>query len=248
MYYRGRKRASGGSATPSYLGVGIVSEVSRVADRFRCSITNFRPFTPPLPFKTGDGYLEPEANTPTAVGFYFQTGVRRLDQDAFDMICALGLGMPQTIAGDAESDAVGDDVSYADPATARQVDELAMLLAVAQAEERWPESRTVRMPHNNPGFDIEVRHPDGVIGYVEVKGTRAHKPRFFISAGERAFSAAHADSYMLWIFHSMDLEAKTATLTPYDGAVDDDRFELRPTQFLGQPHTPRQGATVGPIR
>lgn len=55
----------GGSATPSYLGVGIVSEVSSFGDRFRCSIRNFQPFTPPLPFKTGDGYLGPEASSRT---------------------------------------------------------------------------------------------------------------------------------------------------------------------------------------
>jgi hypothetical protein len=248
VYYRGRRRASGRSATPSYLGVGIVSEVSVIGDRFRCSITNFRPFTPPLPFKTGDSYLEPEANTRTAVGFYFQTGVRRLDQNAFDAICALGLGVAETAAEEAETNAVGDHVPYPDPVTARQVDELAMLLAVAQAEERWPESRTVRMPHNNPGFAVEVRHPDGVIGYVEVKGTLAPKPRFFISAGERAFAAAHADNYSIWIFHSVDLDARTATLTSYNGVVDDDRFELRPTQFLGQPRTTSQGATVGPVQ
>lgn len=248
VYYRGRRRASGRSATPSYLGVGIVSEVTPIGDRFRCSITNFQPFTPPLPFKTGDGYLEPEANARTAVGFYFQTGVRRLDQNAFDTMCALGLGTAQTTAGDADTDSIEDDASYANPAAVWQVDELAMLLAISQAEERWPESRTLRMPHNNPGFDIEVRHPDGVIFYIEVKGTQAPKPRFFISAGELAFSAAHADDYSIWIFHSMDLEARTATFTSHDGAVDDARFELRPIQFLGQPRTPSQGSTVGPIQ
>lgn len=51
VYYRGRRRASGRSATPSYLGVGIVSDVSAIGDRFRCSIANFQPFTPPLPFQ-----------------------------------------------------------------------------------------------------------------------------------------------------------------------------------------------------
>lgn len=247
VYYRGRRRASGGSTTPSYLGVGIVSEVSHVGDRFRCSITNFRQFTPPLPFKTGDGYLEPEANTRSPVGFYFQTGVRRLDQDAFDRICALGLETPQTAEGDAETEPIGDDVPYADSTTARQVDELAMLLAVTQAEKHWPTSKVVRMPHNNPGFDIELHHPDGAIGYIEVKGTFAPKPRFFMSAGERAFSASHVDRYSLWILHSVNLETRTATLTCYEGSVDDDRFALRPTQFLGQPHTPSQGATVGPV-
>jgi hypothetical protein len=248
VYYRGRRRAGGGSTTPSYLGVGIVSAVSPIGDRFRCSITNFQPFDPPLPFKASDGYLEPEANSRTAVGFYFQTGVRGLDQNAFDTICALGLGTAQTTGGGAATPAAADDVSYADPAKAREVDELAMLLAINEAEERWPESRIVRMPHNNPGFDIEVRQPDGVIGYIEVKGTQAPKPRFFISAGELAFSLAHSDEYSIWIFHSMDLKARTATFTAYDGAVEDARFKLQPIQFLSHPHTPAPGTTVGPIQ
>lgn len=154
--------------------------------------------------------------------------------------------MAQTPAGDPETD-VEEDVSHPDPATARQVDELAMLLAISQAKERWPGSCTVSMPHNNPGFDIEVRHPDGIISYIEVKGTQAPKPRFFISAGELAFSAAHAGDYSIWIFHSIDLKARTATFASHDGAVDDARFELRPIQFLGQPHIQSRGSAVGPI-
>lgn len=42
-------------------------------------------------FKDGDRYREPEANNRKSVGFYFQVGVREIDQVAFDEICRAGL-------------------------------------------------------------------------------------------------------------------------------------------------------------
>lgn len=246
VYYRGRRRASGGSEVPSYLGVGIVSDVMLVGDRYRCSITNFRPFDPPLPFKAGDQYREPGANSATAKGFYFQPGVRRLDQAAYDAICESGIG------ADAENEDHGDasvtspsDASYANPKTAQEVDQLAMELALLEAERRWPSSNIVRMPHNNPGFDIEVRHAVGDTHFVEVKGTLAATPRFFISAGELAFSNSNAESYSIWIFHSMDIKARTATFVDYNGVVDEIAFDLHPVQFRGMPLRTPSGKKVG---
>jgi hypothetical protein len=91
VYYRGGRRTRGPRVTPVYLGAGIVGHVTEVGDRFRCSIRDFKPFTNPLAFKDAKGlYREPEANNRRAVGFYFQTGVRTIDQAAYDAICKAG--------------------------------------------------------------------------------------------------------------------------------------------------------------
>lgn len=222
VYYRGKRRADGSIGTPNYFGTGIVGAVNTVGERYQCSITNYQPFDPPVPFRIGDLYLEPTANTRKAVGFYFQQGVRKLDQIAFDAICAIGLK---------SSKAIGSKGYSTDSA---EVDAVAMELALKEAVSRWPGMAVVRMPHNNPGFDIEIRSGDNPIHYIEVKGTRANEARFFISAGELAHSELHADNYSIWIFYSLNLVEKTAQLATHDGAVSGEHFDLRPTQFFGR--------------
>ncbi|TYQ10325.1 UNVERIFIED_ORG: uncharacterized protein DUF3883 [Gordonia westfalica J30] len=227
VYYRGRRTKSGGRSLQVYFGCGIVDEIIPSGDRYRCSVTNYQPFDPPVPFKDGDRYLEPKANATEHVGFYFQVGVRPIDQVAFDAICEVGLGIPNT------------EPKYATASDAQKVDDLAMTLALGEAARRWPGADVRRMPHNNPGFDIEVRQSGGDIHYIEVKGTRASEPRFFISAGEVAYSRAHVGSYSIWIYHSMDLEQQTAKFAEHDGAVVGDHFELRPVQFFGRLKQPQ---------
>jgi hypothetical protein len=91
VYYRGGRRTHGPRVTPVYLGAGMVGHISEVGGRFRCTICDFKPFTNPPPFKDANGlYREPEANNRRAVGFYFQTGVRTIDQAAYDAICKAG--------------------------------------------------------------------------------------------------------------------------------------------------------------
>lgn len=245
VYYRGKRRISGGDVTPSYLGVALVSDVQLAGDLWRCSITDFRPFDPPLPFKTADHYLEPAANSAEYKGLYFQDAVRLLDQTAFDAICESGLG--SNARGDNDEPTVSPNAAaaYANPTLVEEVDELAMQLAMSEAEGRWPSSMVIRMPHNNPGFDIEVRHIDGDINFVEVKGTQAPTPKFFTSAGEVAFSKSRAENYSIWIFHTMNLKQRTATLVDFNGAVEESVFDLQPVQYRGVPLTTPSGKKVG---
>ncbi|OBH31689.1 hypothetical protein A9X03_07100 [Mycobacterium sp. E1715] len=68
-----------------------MGDVTEVGDRFRCSIQDFKAFEHPVPFKDENGlYREPEANNRKAVGFYFQSGVRTIDQNAYNAICRAG--------------------------------------------------------------------------------------------------------------------------------------------------------------
>ncbi len=230
VYYRGRRREGGRSRTPEYFGTGIVGSVFTVGSRLQCTITNFEPFDPPVPFKIGGQYREPVANTRNAVGFFFQQGVRRIDQSSFDSICEAGLGSPQEPA----RPPAGRAPYYADPAGALLVDEIAMELAMKAAAARWPTNEIHKMPHNNPGFDIEIRDESGPIHYVEVKGTRAPDPRFFISSGEVEHSVKNAERYSIWIFHSMNTETRTATHASHDGPVTVEHFHLYTKQYFGR--------------
>lgn len=138
-----------------------------------------------------------------------------------------------------EASAVTDNASadgpeYATGEEIQLVDDLAMELALAQAARLWPQAEVRRMPHSNPGYDIEVRHAAGDTRYVEVKGTRSPDPCFFITAGEVVHSQKHPERYSIWIFHAMDLDLGTATLAAHDGPVTAEHFELQPVQYRGR--------------
>jgi hypothetical protein len=70
------------------------------------------------------------------------------------------------------------------------------------------------MPRNNPGYDFEIRCPDGT-RFAEAKGTMAHAPVFVLSERERAFSADHAHDYEIYVVWGIDLDRQT-----HEGATD----------------------------
>lgn len=127
-----------------------------------------------------------------------------------------------------------DELEYASDEERRRVDELAMTRAMDEATRRWPTAAVTQMPHNNPGFDIEVQHPVEGTRYIEVKGTRSPEPAFFITAGEVEHSRRHPDRYSIWIFHAMDLDSGETTLTEHNGPVTESYFELQPVQYRGR--------------
>ncbi|QZA09632.1 DUF3883 domain-containing protein [Mycolicibacter heraklionensis] len=143
------------------------------------------------------------------------------------------------LAPDSASTDEVDELGYASAAERQQVDEMAMEHAMDEATRRWPTAAVTQMPHNNPGFDIEVQHPVEGTRYIEVKGTRSPEPAFFITAGEVEHSLRHPDRYSIWIFHAMDLDSGEATLTEHDGPVTESHFELRPVQYRGRFTGPR---------
>jgi hypothetical protein len=234
VYYRGRRSAGGRSKPQVYLGVGLIGDVYPVGNRFQCLITDYQPFEPPLFFKDGDKYWEPRANEYKSagkpVGYFFRNGIRPIDQESFDAICAAGFAAPPTPPPRASN----ADRNYADPAGILEVDEIAMELAMKEALARWPRHEVQQMPHNNPGFDIEIKKGGAPVHYIEVKGTRAHYPRFFISAGEVAHSERFAHCYSIWIYHSLDVLARTAELAEHTGAVTKAHFDLQTRQYFGR--------------
>jgi hypothetical protein len=246
VYYRGRRTTTGPPLRPAYLGIGIVGRIQPSGEgRLRCTVADYRPFPEPVDFKHGDLYREPRANAATAVGFFFQVGVRDIDDQAYAAIVSAGLGDGDQSARSPAPDDLADDGDprgrrYPDSGLAQEVDAVAMTLAVDHARELFPSADVVAMPHNNPGFDVLIRDSHGPATHIEVKGTVSRTPRFFLSEGERLFSERHAHAYELWVFHSIDLVSHTGILRRRPGSlIDAVDVTLAPVQWAGWLETGR---------
>lgn len=126
----------------------------------------------------------------------------------------------------------------------RPIERVSVQLAMSEARTRYPDCSVVEMPHNNPGFDIEVRRHGSVIRYIEVKGTLSRSPEFYISIGEVEHSRVHSAEYSIWIFHSIDLGSGSAVLAEHDGTVDGPAFALQPVQYRGRFVAPSASSSV----
>jgi hypothetical protein len=228
VYYRGRRTTAGPVQTQAYLGVGIIGAIRAAPDgRLECDIEDFRQFSDPLPFRHGDDYYEmAAAGRGSRTGLYFRQGVRTLSEDEYSAIVRA--------AGAVTVDEhEANDNGYADPSMAAVIEEVSVALAVGEAHRRFPGAEVQEMPHANPGYDIRVRL-SGVDRYIEVKGTRGRRARFFISEGEREFSEANGDHYSLWVYCDLDVQARTGRLVERQGALSETDASLAPHQWRGE--------------
>lgn len=160
VYYRGRRRADGGTQPQVYLGTGIVGAVAPSPvrpDYLVCAVERWEPFAEPLPFKNADGtYFEPGA---TQGGYYLQAGVRRIGEDVYERIVQAGTG---TVPASEERSANNRVLvtAYASPALVRAVDDYAVAVADEEVRRLWPGRPVEILPRNNPGFDIRVGPAD----------------------------------------------------------------------------------------
>jgi hypothetical protein len=123
---------------------------------------------------------------------------------------------------------------YASPETARLVDEIAIELARNRLVEKYGQTSVHLMPHNNPGYDIHVDGNDGVVEYVEVKGTTRTIPHFFMSEGERLFSVENASRYTLLIVYAINISARQGSFYVRPGALPPYADGLRVVQWEGE--------------
>ncbi|WP_156781140.1 hypothetical protein [Mycobacterium gordonae] len=247
VYYRGRRRADGSSQTPSYLGYGTIGVITHIGDRLRCTIEDYQAFKKPLPFKDGDRYREPEANHRKAIGFYFQVGVRSIDQNSFDEIVSAGLGdaprkmvalkrATTTSAQPKPEKKVRDDQAY----------ELALTLAKQEAKSEWPSAKVFQAP-SGQYFSLIVKQQNGDSHHIAVKATDASEPRVRLTEGEISYADAHAKTYSLWVFYAVDLEAGIATLIKRKGRITEDDIDLRSAIHGGRLRNTTTGKKIGPI-
>lgn len=251
VYYRGRRHADGSSQTPSYFGCGTIGRVTDTGERYRCTIVDYQPFKRPVPFKSGDFYREPEANSRTAVGFYYQVGVRTIDQHSFDEICEIGLDRPVQKAAALKRPRKPVDVgklptSKSADAADEAVQELAIALAAIDAKQRWPESKLFRAPAGQQ-FSLIARSQKGETRHISVKGTTEPQPLIKLKAAEVTFSEKNASTYSLWVFYELDLQAGTAQFIEHDGAITDHDCDLTAALHGGRLRNAKAGRKVGPL-
>lgn len=99
--------------------------------------------------------------------------------------------------------------------------------------DNYSGSLLAEMPHSNPGFDIAVGEVADPTLYVEVKGTQTAESSFFLSEGERKFSVAHSERYLLVVISGINLKSGAFHLRYHGGAVAGEAFDLQATQWRG---------------
>lgn len=248
VYYRGRRQPLGGVQPQAYLGTGIVGTVhasTRNSQRLVCEIEDWCPFDEPLYFKDAAGnYYEPGGKQG---GYYWQVGVRSLSEGTFERILrdagALENEQRSPNVAEADSSDVRAGPTYPSSEMRKAIDDYAIGVALAYAGQAWPSESVSLQAHNNRGFDIRVGAPARIVRYVAAKGTTLPVPRFFISEGERLFSARAAFKYTLLVVYAVDLTRAVHKLLRHDGAVSDQFFMLAPYQWTCEGRVADQGLT-----
>lgn len=230
VYYRSRE----GKRQPHYFGTGVVGLVrpsSREPGLLECEILDYRPFEHAVPLRDPSGTHLEESGTRRG---YYQPGVRRLTEDEFSHVLRLAQLAP------AEAEVVAGEVPPAEAKfgiseAAREVEEYAVERVRELLEERYRGATVRVMARNNPGYDIRVAAADGtVLRYVEVKGTSLAAPVFFLSEGERRFSAREPAQYTIFVVYSVDLDAATHQVQEWEGEVTVDAAALTPVTWSGR--------------
>lgn len=215
-----------------YIGCGLIGEIrsSTASGRLICTVDNVNYFDEPVPLKdaNGDYYEADPAFWRDKV--YWGQGVRPLTNERFDEILAAA-SAPVRLGG-RTTDATS--AAYSDSVTAQKVERISVDAAAAAMQARFGASVT-EMPHNNPGFDLLVGPEADPLRYVEVKGTQASAPVFFMSDGERQFSRRHHGRYTLVVVSGIDVASGSHTaLTVRDGALDGEDVDMTVSQWRGR--------------
>jgi len=229
VYYRSRE----GLEQPHYFGAGVIGPVqaSRTdPTRLECEILDYRPFERAIPFRAASGhYLEVNG----ARKGYYQPGVRRITEDELTGILTLADSAPpeaEIVAGDVPP----VEAQYGTSEASRLVEEYAVKQVVALLRERYGNASVREMPRNNPGYDLRVLFDGKLSRYVEVKGTALAAPVFFLTEGERKFSAQEAHRYLLFVVYNVRRDAGTHDLAEWAGEVTQANWNLKPSQWSGR--------------
>jgi hypothetical protein len=225
-----------------YTGSGVIGPInpSATAGRWVCDVLDYKPFDVPVSIKRSDGTYFEADTTHWAGPVYWAQGVRPLSEGPFDAVLdqAATKSLPgegKFPAGNQATSNKGPGGGYASAAVADAVDAYAMQAAMLHVAEQWPGLVVTKMPKNNPGFDIRVGLPADEVQYVEVKGTQASEPLFWMSEGERQFSIREAHRYQLVVIVGIDLKAVShSNIVVHSGAVGGPQINLQASQWRGK--------------
>ncbi len=87
--------------------------------------------------------------------------------------------------------------------TMRDAETIALRIAIEHERERGAGVEDVSNPHLKKGFDLESRHPNGEVRYIEVKG-RTGIASVELTANEWRQAANHRDRYWLYVVYHCD--------------------------------------------
>ena len=91
--------------------------------------------------------------------------------------------------------------------TLRDAEAIALKTAVDYENKRDAEVRDVSDPNLKKGFDLQSRHPNGEVRYIEVKG-RTGITSVELTANEWRQAANHRDRYWLYVVYHCDTEPR----------------------------------------
>lgn len=211
-----------------YIATGTIGDIrpSPVVGRLICDVLNVVEFPVAVPLRDAAGAYFEADRTFWKDKIYWGQGVRPLSQARLASILD---------AANAAGGASSVEGQYASSSTAVAVDRIAMQVAMQIVRERFPSHVVKQMPHNNPGYDILVGCHSEPVHFVEVKGTQAAEPIFFLSEGERRFSITNSDRYSLLAITGIDILAETyAACHLRAGAISESSAQLSPTQWRGR--------------
>lgn len=128
------------------------------------------------------------------------------------------------------------EAKYGTSEASRLVEEYAVKRVMELLRERYPggEWGIQEMPRNNPGFDVIVRFHGRILRYVEVKGTTLPAPVFFLTEGERKFSAQQSGRFSLFVVYNIRRDAGTQETIEWEGEVTVEACDLTPAQWRGR--------------
>lgn len=89
--------------------------------------------------------------------------------------------------------------------TLRDAEAIAIKTAMEYEHERGAEVKDVSNPNLKKGFDLQSRHPNGEVRYIEVKG-RTGITSVELTANEWRQAANHGEGYWLYIVYHCDTE------------------------------------------
>ena len=91
--------------------------------------------------------------------------------------------------------------------TLRDTEAIAIKTAIEYERERGAEVKDVSNPNLKKGFDLQSRHPNGEVRYIEVKG-RTGMTSVELTANEWRQAANHGDRYWLYVVYHCDTEPR----------------------------------------
>jgi hypothetical protein len=228
VFYRGSRGAQG-RRLPDYLGSAIVGPISQgsAAQLLRCEIVDYRPFIKSVPFRDESG--SPYEVGGSVGGRFYQRGVRRISYAEYARI----MQAASELTPAAIPELKGNVPTYGSSvALIRAVDDYALAASAAYLRTRLPGHGIHSQPRNNPGFDISVTDAEGsLITFVEVKGTQANAPVFFLSEGERSFATRMGDRYLWICVFRIQLSLQRHDIWTHVGPLESARCVLQPYQW-----------------